>query len=91
MGDRINIIFYILIFVNIAGFIVVGVDKLKSRRKAWRIPERVFFWFALIGGCVGVYSGFLIFKHKTRHWYFMLGIPLIFALQIIGVYYLSKI
>ena len=91
MQNNGKIILYILLFINMAGFIVTGLDKYKARRRLWRIPERVFFWFAIVGGCPGIYIGFLIFRHKTRHWYFMYGIPVIFALQMLLVYYISSV
>lgn len=78
---------YFLFAINFAGFVTVGVDKYKSRKRLWRIPERVLFWFAIIGGSIGVYIGLLMFKHKTRRWYFMIGIPLIIAIQI-GIAYM---
>lgn len=73
---------YFLLFINISGFITVGVDKFKSQRRLWRIPERVLFWFAIVGGSIGVYIGLLLFRHKTRRWYFMLFIPLIIIIQL---------
>jgi len=84
-------IVYILAIVNILAFVFVGIDKYRSKRRVWRIPERAFLWFALIGGCPGLYTGILLFRHKTRHWYFMYGIPLIFILQAILVYIISNI
>ena len=91
MGNNMRVIIYILLFINLAGFISVGVDKYKAGRKLWRIPERVFFWFAIVGGCLGIYAGLLLFRHKTRHWYFMYGIPFIFFVQIALVYYISGV
>lgn len=88
MGYEIKAALFVLLLVNLAGFTVVGIDKYKARRKAWRIPERVFFWFAIIGGSVGVYSGLLALRHKTRHWYFMIGIPVIFFLELLLGFYL---
>ena len=70
-----------LIIINMAGIIIVAADKRKAIRKRWRIPEKTFFLIALLGGSPGVYAGLLIFRHKTRHWYFMLGIPAIIILQ----------
>lgn len=90
MGPEAKVFAFIMIFINLAGFIVVAVDKLKARRKAWRIPERTLFWFALIGGSVGVYAGLLTFRHKTRKWYFMWGIPFIFLIQIAIAIYLMR-
>ncbi len=80
----------ILVVINIAGFVTVAVDKHKSRKKLWRIPERLFFLLALLGGCPGVYAGFLLFRHKTRRWYFMLGIPAIFVLQVLVLFKFLK-
>lgn len=74
--------------INILGFVLVALDKYKARKHLWRIPEKSFFLIAIIGGSVGVYISMLLFRHKTRHWYFMLGIPVILALQLILAYFL---
>ncbi len=77
---------YILIaiaLINFAGFVVVADDKRRARKKRWRIPEATLFLIAAAGGSIGVFSGMLIFRHKTRHWYFMAGIPFILAVQLI--------
>ncbi|MDP4094001.1 MAG: DUF1294 domain-containing protein [Bacillota bacterium] len=79
-----------LVVLNLTGFITVGVDKRKARKREWRIRERTFFIISLIGGCPGVYSGLLFFRHKTRHWYFMIGIPAIFILQLILLFYFKN-
>lgn len=79
-----------LLILNIFGFILVSLDKYKAKNKLWRIPERSFFILSILGGSVGVYIGLFLFKHKTRHWYFMTVIPLIILAQIIFIYYLSN-
>ncbi|NMB33229.1 MAG: DUF1294 domain-containing protein [Clostridium sp.] len=71
-----------LIVINVVGFVVCGIDKYKAKRSLWRIPESTFFWLVLMGGAIGVYVGFLLFRHKTRHRRFMLGVPMIFILQV---------
>jgi len=81
----------VLVLLNIIGFIIVGVDKHKARKRMWRIPEKTFFIFSILGGCPGIYLGLLMFRHKTRHWYFMWGIPAIFAVQTAVLYYLYTI
>ena len=63
--------------LNLAGLTVCFVDKRRARRKAWRVRERTFFLLALLGGGWGVWSGMYLFRHKTRHWYFVIGIPAI--------------
>ena len=66
-----------LLAVNLAGLLLCGVDKRRAKRKRWRIPERSFFLTALLGGGPGVWAGMYLFRHKTKHWCFVWGIPLI--------------
>ena len=64
--------------VNLWAFALMWFDKRRSKRKgARRIRERTLFLSALLGGGLGAFLGMWIFRHKTRHWYFVLGIPLI--------------
>jgi len=67
----------------------MGIDKSRSRKRAWRIPEATLFIFALVGGSIGSIIGMYTFRHKTKHWYFVVGMPLILIIQIaliVGVY-----
>lgn len=74
-------IIYILI-MNLAGFIIMGIDKHKAKAKKWRIPEKTLFAVSLLGGSVGTLCGMYFFRHKTKHWYFVLGMPVILILHI---------
>lgn len=76
-----------LILMNLIGFVLMGVDKQRARRRDWRIPEKVLFGAALLGGSVGAWAGMYLFHHKTRHWYFVVGMPLILAVQAALVWY----
>jgi uncharacterized membrane protein YsdA (DUF1294 family) len=71
----------ILIFflaVNLAAFIIMLVDKNKSRVVgAERISEGMLFFMATFFGSFGVFLGMLIFHHKTQKFYFILGIPML--------------
>ncbi len=80
---------YILV-INIIGFIVCKIDKTRAKRKEWRISEKMFFIIAALGGAIGVYSGMYFFRHKTKHWYFVVGIPVIFIAEIILAIILRK-
>ena len=62
-------------------FTVYGIDKRKARRGAWRIPEKTLFLLPLLGGSVGALLGMKVFRHKTKHWYFVWGIPIILLAQ----------
>ena len=57
--------------VNVVTFTVYGIDKSKARRGAWRIPEKRLFLLPLLGGSVGALLGMKVFRHKTKHWYFV--------------------
>lgn len=83
--DVIFIVSLYLAFLNIIGFAVMGYDKWKARKHAWRVPEATLFIIALIGGSAGCILGMHLFHHKTRHWYFLYGMPLILLLQILLV------
>ena len=76
-----KIVFLLFLIFNLAGMAVVAVDKYKAIHHRWRISERVFFIMAVLGACTGVYGGCLLFRHKTKHNSFMLGLPAILALQ----------
>jgi uncharacterized membrane protein YsdA (DUF1294 family) len=78
-----------LLITNIIGFLLMGVDKSRARRHAWRIPERVLFGASLLGGSVGTWLGMYVFRHKTRHWYFVVGMPAILAAQVLLAVWLS--
>lgn len=68
--------------VNVVTFAVYGIDKAKAKRGAWRVPERTLFLLPLLGGSLGALLGMKVFRHKTKHWYFVWGIPLILVAQI---------
>ncbi len=76
--------------MNLTGFILMGVDKRKAVRNAWRIPETRLFLFALLGGSLGSLLGMYFFRHKTKHWYFVWGMPFILAIQTVVLIYLSR-
>lgn len=71
-----------LVFINILAFVLMGADKAKAKRNAWRIPEKTLFLSAILGGSIGAILGMQLFRHKTRHRSFVLGMPAILALQV---------
>ncbi len=74
-----------LVVINSIGFVIMGIDKAKARRQKWRISEKTLFATAILGGSLGIWSGMYIFRHKTKHWYFVVGIPVILILEILLV------
>lgn len=83
-------LFYYLIAVNVLSFVLMALDKSKARRGAWRIPEKVLFLSAVIGGSVGALLGMFAFRHKTKHLRFVLGLPVILLLQLTAALLLTR-
>ena len=71
--------------MNLIGFSLMGIDKYRAVKRLWRIPESTLFIVAIIGGSLGSIIGMRIFHHKTRHWYFVYGMPAILILEIAAV------
>ena len=76
------LLFYLLI-VNAAALLLMRADKSKARKNAWRIPEATLIGVAAIGGSLGALLGMRLFRHKTKHPKFFIGIPVLLALQIL--------
>ena len=77
-----------LLVVNLIGFLMFGTDKARARRGMWRIPERTLFAAAVLGGSVGCLAGMYLFRHKTRHLSFVIGLPVILAVQCVVLSFL---
>lgn len=86
-----NIVWIYLAVINVIGFLSMGIDKAKAKKGAWRVPEKTLFLFPILGGGLGSWIGMYVFRHKTKHWYFVIGIPAIFIIElVIAVYILMK-
>ena len=75
-------------WILVVGFIFMGIDKVKARRKSWRIPEKTLFTLALAGGAFGIVVGSGVFHHKTSKGSFMgvvLLIAVVWVLVIVGL------
>ena len=77
-----KVAFLYVIIMNIIGVMMMGLDKSRAKRHAWRIPERTLFLISLLGGSVGSLAGMYLFRHKTKHMKFVIGMPLILLIQI---------
>ena len=73
-----------LLLINAAGLLLMLWDKGKAIKNRWRIPERTLMAAALLGGSIGCLAGMYLFRHKTRHLKFTVGIPVILALQTVA-------
>lgn len=71
-----------LLLINAAGLLLMRADKLKARKNAWRIPEATLMGIATVGGSLGILAGMRLFRHKTLHPKFSIGVPALLALQV---------
>ena len=76
-------LFLYLAIVNALSFLLMLIDKVKAKKKLWRIPERTLLGLCAIGGSLGGLVGMKLFRHKTLHPQFAIGIPVMLAVQII--------
>jgi len=73
--------------INTIAFCTFGLDKRRTRLKKRRVPEKQLFFMALAGGTAGALLGMHLFRHKTLHRRFTMGLPLIMLAQVgIGIY-----
>ena len=79
-----KLLLYYLLIINAAGFLLMLVDKWKAKKNRWRVRESTLLLVAALGGSVGSLAGMYLFRHKTQHLKFTLGIPLILAAQCIA-------
>lgn len=82
MPGPIAFVWLYLAGMNLSGFLLMAADKRRAKRGVWRIPEHTLFAVALLGGSLGAWAGMYAFHHKTRHWYFVLGMPLLLLVQL---------
>lgn len=77
-----------MLVMNLVCFFMMLADKQFAKKKHWRIPERRLFGFALAGGALGGFLGMRLFRHKTKHLLFSVGLPLTVILHLLIAYLL---
>ena len=85
-----RIFIYYLIVINALTFLLYGIDKWKAQRSKWRIPEGTLILLAAVGGSIGALLGMYLFRHKTKHLKFTLGVPAILIIQAALIYFLLR-
>ena len=80
--------------MNVVAFTLMGIDKRRARRGAWRISERALFMTTACFGGLGGVLGMKVFHHKTQHWYFKVFFPVLLFVQVVllaaGAYWLYR-
>ena len=77
-----------LIIVNALTLLFMLVDKVKAKRNLWRIPERTLLSLCALGGSLGGLLGMKLFRHKTLHLRFSVGIPVMLAVHVVILVFL---
>lgn len=78
-----------LVVINVVTFVVYGIDKRRAIKGKWRISEKALIMLAVCGGSIGAWIGMQVFRHKTKHLLFVIGVPLIFFVEIgIVIYFI---
>ena len=68
--------------MSLALLVTMGTDKKLAQIGARRVPERRLFLMALLFGAPGGLLGMYFFRHKTKHWYFVVGFWALTAVQL---------
>lgn len=74
-----------LLMINITSFFLMGLDKARAKKNRWRISEKMLFLSAFLGGAIGAWLGMYTFHHKTRHWYFVVGMAVLSVAEILFI------
>jgi len=77
-----------LIFINLIGFMQMGVDKRKALKNKWRLPEKQLWLIALLLGSLGTYFGMKLFRHKTKHHLFKFGLPILSIVEVVLIVFI---
>ena len=75
------VLIYIAV-INIIAFFAMGIDKERAQKRHWRIPEKTLFTMAIIGGGFGTWLGMYMYRHKTKHDYFVKIVSVVMIIQI---------
>lgn len=76
-----------LFIINLTGFLIMFIDKSRAKHKEWRVPEKTLIGISAVGGSIGMLFGMHVFRHKTKHIKFTVGVPVILIIQIIAAIY----
>ena len=74
-----------LLLINILSFALFAIDKIKAKRKKWRISEKILLSISIIGGAIGSLIAMVVFKHKLSKKIFYIGVPILIILNKIAI------
>lgn len=78
-----TILIFYLVIINVVTAFVYFLDKHNAQKKLYRVSEKALITLALVGGSLGALLAMYIFRHKTKHLFFTLSVPLILFLHVV--------
>ena len=76
---------YIVAYIAVISMLAIVLtvrDKRAAQQHKWRVRESTLLLAAALGGSLAMLLTMRVIRHKTKHAKFMVGIPVIIALQI---------
>ncbi|MDE6124773.1 MAG: DUF1294 domain-containing protein [Eubacterium sp.] len=77
-------LFYFAVISFLAALFTIA-DKINAKRGRRRVREDFLLTLGLLGGALFEFITMKIIRHKTRHNKFMIGLPVLIAIQIITI------
>lgn len=81
---QIGIVVYVV--WNLYGLMLMGFDKHRAQSGGWRIPEGKLLFVGFMFGAVGIFLGMKVFRHKTLHYKFLIGVPVLAGANFVMLY-----
>lgn len=78
-----------MILINVVAFLIMRLDKQLAIRRKYRVPEKTLWILAAAGGATGCLAGMQMFRHKSKHFSFRMGLPALMLIQLICLYFIS--
>lgn len=76
-------IYAYLLLINALAFVLMLSDKVRAKKKIWRVPEATLLTVAALGGSFGATAAMYLLRHKTRKPKFSIGLPIMAVLHIL--------
>ena len=89
--DKYNWLLYYLVIINIVTFVTFAIDKIAAIKRKTRIKVAILLGLSFVGGSIGALIGMYLLRHKTKKYYFTIGVTLMLIMQIAGIYFLMNI
>ncbi len=91
MKQNIILIFILLFLIwNLITLLLMRVDKNKAKKHKERVPEKTLFLCSFLLGGAGTLLGMILYRHKTKHWSFLILVPLSIVINVLEIFLLYR-